>query len=355
MKQIIILATIPYTVEFIKRRRRTVESLVVWDELPVAICEVSDRETSIAYKIGPYGSSGPAYDIRSFRGKTWWPLFDRSQPLSVDAFIASIDDPNGCFLATLNLSPSTLHSPRDITSERFEADITIGRDLASSRDQRRALAHRSASRLLFCNGFVYQEGGEPAYFGTQFDKANPTHLSLRIGGLAIGSNQPGDRWHLGLSASQRRRAAHRSFVFHIDEMDAACLPLKMEGYCPVKQQEATMTVSAGSGIFAAEFCADAVARAMLGPSARISETMMAFLDLANSDGLISRELSREIIREGLAAIDSADPRTSLGIEPGWARKAVDRLDRRFPPPPLSPEDDEWLAGLSRQNVHFMQF
>jgi hypothetical protein len=113
MKQIII----PYTVEFIRRRCRTVESLVVWDELPVAICEVSDRETSIAYNIGPYGSSSPAYDIRSFRGKTWWPSFDRSQALSVDAFITSIDDPNGCFLTTLNLSPSTLHSYRWSVSE----------------------------------------------------------------------------------------------------------------------------------------------------------------------------------------------------------------------------------------------
>jgi hypothetical protein len=204
---------------------------------------------------------------------------------------------------------------------------------------------------LFCNGFVYQEGGEPAYFGTQFDKANPTHLSLRIGGLGIGSNQPGDRWHLGLSASQRRRAAHRSFVFHIDEMDAACLTLKMEGFCPVMQQQATMTGGAASGIDAAEFCADAVARATLRSSARIPETMMAFLALANSDGLISRELSREIITEGLFAIDSADLSTSLEIEPVWASKAVDRLDRRFPRPPLSPEDDEMLVGLSRETLH----
>ncbi len=177
MKQIIVPASIPYTVEFIRRGRRTVESLVVWDEQSVAICEVSDRETSIAYSIGPHGSSGPAYDIRSFRGKTWWPLFDRSRALSVDAFIASIDDPSGCLLATSNFSPSTLHSSRDITSECFEADITIGRELASSRDQRQTLAHRSASRLLFCNGFVYQAGGEPAYFGTQFDAADVKKLS----------------------------------------------------------------------------------------------------------------------------------------------------------------------------------
>jgi hypothetical protein len=356
MKQTIVPVTIPYTVEFIRRRCRTVQSLVVWDEQSVAICEVSDRETSIAYSIGLHGSSGPAYDIRSFRGKTWWPLFDRSQALSVGAFIASIDDPSGCFLATSNFSPSTLHSPRDITSERFEADITIGRELASSRDQRRALAHRLASRLLFCNGFVYQEGGEPAYFGTQFDNANGTKLSLRIGGLGVGCNQPGDRWHLGLSASQRRRAAHRSFVFHIDEIDAACLALKMDGFRPVIEQEATITGSAAPGIDAAVYCADAVARAMLRPSARMPEdyqtAMMTFSAHANSGGLISRELSREIITEGLVVINPADLKKNFAIEREWARKAVDRLDRRFPAPALSPEEDEMLAQLAREQCLF---
>jgi len=360
MKQIVVPASIPYTVEFIRRRCRTVETLVVWDEQSVAICEVSDRETSIAYSIGQYRSSGPAYDIRSFRGKTWWPLFTRSQALSVDAFIASIDDPNGCFLATLNFSPSTLHSSRDITSERFEADISIGRELASSRDQRRTLAHRSASRLLFCDGFVYQEGGEPAYFGTPSDEGNVTTLSLRIGGLRIGGNQPGDRWHLGLSASQRRRAAHQSLVFHIDDIEEASMALKMEGFRPVIEREATITGSAAPGVDAAHFCADAVARAMLRPSARMPEsyhaTMKAFSALANSDGLISKELSREIITEGAVAIAPDDLRKSFGIEPEWARKAIDRLDRRFPAPALSPEEDEMLAQwFAPQSVPLVQF
>jgi hypothetical protein len=77
--------------------------------------------------------------------------------------------------------------------------------------------------------------------------------------------------------------------------------------------------------------------------------MMAFSALANSDGLISREFSREIITEGLVAIAPADLRKSFGIEQVWARKAVDRLDRRLPAPALSPEEDEMLPQwLARQ-------
>jgi hypothetical protein len=45
-----------------------------------------------------------------------------------------------------------------------------------------------------------RSGVEPAYFGTPSDKCDTARLSLRIGGLQVGCNQPGDRWHLGLSA-----------------------------------------------------------------------------------------------------------------------------------------------------------
>jgi hypothetical protein len=134
----------------------------------------------------------------------------------------------------------------------------------------------------------------------------------------------------------------------------------MEGFRPVIEQEATITGNAAPGIDAAHFCADAVARAMLRPSARMPEsyhaTMKAFSAQANSDGLISKELSREIITEGAVAIAPDDLRKSFGIEPEWARKAIDRLDRRFPAPALSSEDDEMLAQwFAPQSVHLVQF
>lgn len=127
MKQIVVPASFPYTVEFIRRRCRTVEDLIVWDEGAVAIYDVDDREAPVAYRVDSSAPSRPGYEIRSFQGRIWWPVFDGLRALSADAFVARLDDPNGCFLAAMNLSPSTLYSSRSVTTKRFEADVSIGR------------------------------------------------------------------------------------------------------------------------------------------------------------------------------------------------------------------------------------
>ena len=51
MKQIVVPASFPYTVEFIRRRCRTVENLIVWDQGAVAIYDVTDREAPVAYRV----------------------------------------------------------------------------------------------------------------------------------------------------------------------------------------------------------------------------------------------------------------------------------------------------------------
>jgi hypothetical protein len=347
MKQIVVPASFPYTVEFIRRRSRTVENLIVWDQGAVAIYDVTDREAPLSYRVISCAQSGPGYEIRSFQGRIWWPVFDGSRALSVDAFIAELDDPNGCFLAAMNLSPSTLYSSRNVTTRRFDEDFSIRHILASSKEDRLTLAQRAASRLLVCDGYLYQEGGEPAYFGTPSDKCDTARL--RIGGLQLGHNQPGDRWQLGLSASQRRRAAFRSYVFHIDDADEACSVLKSEGFRPVFNQIATVVGGAPRKMEAAEFCADAVARAILNPAARLSNdyhaTMMTFSAFANSDGLIPIQICREILREALAVVTPSDFTKCFGIAQDWVRNVMARLDSRFPPPTLSPEESEMLFQM----------
>lgn len=241
MKQIIVTVAIPYEVEFIRRGRQNTEGLIVWDECPVVIVEAASFETDVAFSIVPIGASGRAYDILSFDGKLWWPLQSGSQAFSVDAFVAGAADPDGFFLATLNLSPATLYSTRQVTRSRFEADHSIRQVDVSSRDKRWTLAHHSASRILFCDGVVYQEGGLPAYFGTWQVAADVSTLSLRIGNkLAVGC-QAVDRWHRGLSSDRRRRAIRGAFVFSINEIDEACVMLSEEGINVVVEETAKVS------------------------------------------------------------------------------------------------------------------
>jgi hypothetical protein len=102
---------------------------------------------------------------------------------------------------------------------------------------------RAASRFLVRGGYVYQEGGEPAYFGTPSDKCDTAKLPLRIGGLQVGCNRREIAGILGSQPNQRRRAAYRSFVFHVDEVDEvdeACSALKSEGLRPGFEESATI-------------------------------------------------------------------------------------------------------------------
>lgn len=348
MKQIRVLVTFPYDVTFIKWGHQLKEGQVVWDQGDVLICEVDERETSIAYSIGPRGLTGPVYDVRSFDGRTWWPLYQRSQALQVADFVANIGDPDGCFLAAFGLSWSTLHSSRDFTKASFDANHAVRQVLVSSRDHRRTLAHRSAYRLLFCNGFVYQEGGEPAYFGTRSARADATTLSLRIGGLGIGSNQPGDRWHLGLPEDRRRRAAHRSLVFHIEDIGEACRALEAEGHRPIVEEQATVVRRLTPAANLTEFCADALARTLLNPPKAMSEEyrtkMSKFSALVDLGSLIPGELSREIVEESLGETAVADAAASTGIEQEWAYKVMSELNRLFPPM-LTIEDEIAISEL----------
>jgi hypothetical protein len=350
VQEIEVQVAIPNTEEFIRWYHRIGESRIVWDEVKLSIRSVRADETSVAYRVELRRPSSPPYDIRSFHGKIWWPLFVGPQALSVERFMATVGDPDGCFLATMNLSPATLNAPREFTRTRFDEDYTIREITASTRDRRLTLAHRSAFRLLFCNGSVYQEGGAPAYFGTSSDKPDVATLPLRIGSLRIGIDQPVGRWYLVLSAAQRRRAALRSLVFHIDEIDEACIALKREGLVPVLEETAAVIGGATRELNAAKVCADALARAILTPRTRMPDryhkAMKEFTKLAAADGTIPAEYSRKIINEGLEGMSPEAIRKCFGVELEWACKTADRLDRLLPYPPLSPIDAEALAQFA---------
>jgi hypothetical protein len=74
-------------------------------------------------------------------------------------------------------------------------------------------------------------------------------------------------------------------------------------------------------------------------------TMMTFSAFANSDGPIPIHICREILREALAVVTPSDFRKCFGMAQDSAHNVMDRLDSRFPPPTLSPEEAEMLFQM----------
>ena len=352
MNDTIFNLAIPYTVEFIRYRCRKIEGLVVWEEGPVAIRTATDEEARVAYQIrNAAGSSGREYDVRSFNGKLWWPAFAGQHALTADALISSASDPNGYLLAMMNLSPATLYSPREITTERFDRDATVRRILSSSKRERWLTAHRAASRVLFCGNAVYLEGGPPAYFGRSYDRLNPMTLSMEVGRLHPQGNQLFDRWLPGSIANRRLQAARRSLVFRADEMEEGRPALERNGYRLLFE----MTVIACSDIVdgpdSSEVCADSLVRALLDSERAVTPRILGEANMPHrlpinpANELISRQSCREIIHEKLAAHSPESFEKQFGLEFEWARRAVSRLDERFPEATLTPEDEELLMQL----------
>lgn len=206
MKRPDLSVTIPYRVEFRKRRCRKVESRIYWDDGAIVVREADRLDAPVAYAVTAKSGTQPNYDIRLFDGKLWWPLFVGHKPLTAETYAASLDDAAGCFLRSLHLSPSTLSAPRGFTTAHLNADVTISQIFMSTRESAWNGANHTAARTLFVEVLVYQEGGKPGFFGRPSDGEIGSSLSFRIGGLANGKRHPADRWHLGVPATRRRSA-----------------------------------------------------------------------------------------------------------------------------------------------------
>lgn len=320
-------------------------NLIVWDEGPIAIRDVTRDEAPSACRVQPTASGSAAYDIRTFDGTFWWPVFDGWEPLSVHAFKDSAPDSNGYFLATMNLSPATLYSSRDVDTESFYSDISVKRIISTSKKERRNLASISALKTLFCDGMVYRKGGRPAYFGTVDDKTRPPTVTFEVGDLRLRGNSAGDRWHSRLKANTRQRAAQRSLVFDVMDVENASHTLDLHGFQTVIKSTITSSVDSVRTPDVSQYCADAIAKKILGTGATLSFLSHASLSFA-ADQLISWDLCREIIAETLAVCSPEEIRDRFSVEPEWLSKAIERLDSRIPSPPLSPEDETAICLLA---------
>ena len=124
MSDLLISVSVPYVLEYVRRRCSKVEGGVFWEDGTVVIRSLTAKEAPVAFRVRAEGRAFPAeYSVRSFDGRLWWPLFDGTQPLSNKDYIAGASRSDGLFLAMMNLSPATVGSPRRDANQFYAREV----------------------------------------------------------------------------------------------------------------------------------------------------------------------------------------------------------------------------------------
>jgi hypothetical protein len=289
---------------------------------------VSAQEAPVAYHIGPGDNSfGPEFDIRSFDGKLWWPLFDGAEHLSVKNYIASATNSNGHFLSMMNLSPASVASKRLNITELLQSDLSINRVTRSSLDERWLSAEHVAARTLFCDNVVYLEGGQPAYFGISCGMDSDLALSLEIGSLDVFA-----RWLPDPRTNRRHDAACRSLVFRIEDMESEAEELEKEGFRLDFNARAAVCMEVEAGPHPSDVCVDALVRRALKTidteTALKLHKAMNGKTLATTSGIINRSVCQEALNTMVSMYPPEDIRIKFGFELEWVKMALERLEAR---------------------------
>lgn len=340
---LIVPVTIPCSVEVVPRGHQNRKGHIVWDKGAIAIEKVDAAEAPVAFRVVAQAADRRDYEIRRFRGRLWWPLFEAGAPMRTTSFVASASRTDGCFLSSLNLSPSTLAAPRDANG--FELPWFIGKIEADSRAERWVQANRSAVKLLSCEGIMYAEGGTPAYFAVRKSALAP--LEFRIGQMEVGPSFPGDRWHVGPDKSRRQSAVIRSDVFAPSTWSNSAIDEAVAKHGRQDSERLVMNEQGASSLDLTSYSAHVLAEMIMRRASAAPGLSAAILPLGLRDrktDWFRIENSREILWVALNWVDIEHSRF-FGVSADRLRKMIASIDRASPPPSLCPEDDLGLAKM----------
>ena len=231
MTYTLVNVSVPYVVEFIRRKRRKVESGIFWEEKAVAIRTITAEQAPVACRVHPGENSVmPEFFVRSFDGRLWWPMFYGPRPMAARNYVASAKESDGVFLSMMNLSPATVYSSPRRDARQFFEQILARQVDSPSREERWRSAQDIANRTLFCDDLVYLEGGSPVYYGVARGAPEHRMLSFEVGSAEPERVEVVSRYLPGPRPTDRRDAACRSLVYGVEGIGDEVAKLRRQGF-----------------------------------------------------------------------------------------------------------------------------
>jgi hypothetical protein len=347
MKQTLVKVSVPFLIEFIRRKCRKLESGIFWEDGTVAIQTVTAEQAPVVCRVRAGDSASTLeYSVRSFDGRFWWPLFERHRALPASDYLASATKSNGLFLSMMNLSPATIGSSPRRDARQFVAQHVE----APQRKERWHSAERIAHRTLFCDDLVYLEGGCPVYFGILRGTHDRT-LSLVVGSAEPERIDPVSRYLPGPRPKERRDAACRSLVYRTEKIGGEVDALRRRGFEIAFASKAEVHAELRSDRDVPEICADALVRravAFMDPKS-FDELKRLLEGRLQPAGLLPPKIPPALSRDTLGAMVVICPVDDFlkryGLEFEWATEALSRLDSMLISTLISELDDQTLSAL----------
>jgi hypothetical protein len=327
-----------YPVDYILKGCRKAWRADLTGECEVAIREIDPADAPVAYEITCL-KSGSHHEIRIFDGSLWWPMLENSVPLRATDFMAMAKNDRETASAILDPSHRTYDELRPTFEEFFENRVVREKGFRSAWSERSVGAEREASRMIFCEGHVLVEAGDPVWYALLVHETRDSY-DLFIGHSALdrrnaaGYSTPGPDRGIRLTSARMARA------FGLDEIEAAFGSLSGRLIQYKSEIVARQDLSTGP---AAELCARALAHYLWEKARWYPGLRCAIPAIASAHGAPPEELPVRQMMEQLAMYQDPYENRNISFLITDARRILERLSALER---LAEEDTTALAALA---------
>jgi hypothetical protein len=215
----------PYTVRYLRPRHRRPSFDTIWvKNESILIKSANSDEAPAAFRIArTNGLEKRTFEVRSYGGSLWWPIYDGDNCLNVSTFIEAIKGGESAHLGLLDHNLQHYSSNRREDENDFFArmQLQIREIQNTTRATRLKLAEAGAENILFCDNAVYVNGGDPVFYYTFGDWRNQINTATIdiIHSIFRADFFEFPRSPRGYFEPKLEKAACQGLVFRIDEFD----------------------------------------------------------------------------------------------------------------------------------------